>query len=274
MSHRPLLLAGDLFALETYPESPMGNIGVVIALSMPMAGHPLAVKIARRLAGDGRPSVIVDRPGVGENRGLQASLEEALRANTAAVAHLYRERCDSVVLVADADSLQAALGVDHDSVLGIASAAIPSPDPVESIAANVGASDYLRRGMSMSMMRGLLDPTRRRRYVELLRAKTRHVLRSRHPTGGPGGDPGHDTVDSQLATTLARGRRVLLLAGVEDRTTRRIRELQVILSDSRSGAGLDTDTSFPRRLGRFDSVAAQDWFTDSVVDWVARSEQS
>lgn len=257
VSRNPVLLGdgSDTFAILVGDGS---QTGVVVCVTPSMIDSPVGSVLADRLAAGGCPVIIIDQPGHGESRdGV-----EVRRALTLACAAVRESGADVVALVVHADLLDAALSFSEsrDDVVGVASVSVPAPDPMAKLAASLGTSDLVRRGMRRSTLRKLFDADARSRFVRLLQAKLRGSMRSATESV-----PTNPQFVPRLRSALAAGRRVLLVAGAFDRGSRAIAQL---VQDGSADERLETDCSFRGHLSGFDTIAAQRWFADRIATWI------
>ena len=263
-----------LFAMAVGDPGTEVSLGIVLLLTAAMADNPIGLTMARSLAGRGWPSMVVDAPGSGLSRGIETGPDRSTTALEEACSVLLDSGAERVAFVVRPDMLVPALhlAVESEQVVGVAAAGLPTPERAQKMAGEMTARDYLRRGLRPSNLAGLVDRNRRRRYMELARAKVANRV-------GRSGTPavldalGHlrrNPSINEIVDALDHGVRVALLAGRDDRASRNIRELRDALMGTDQELDLEIDFSFPGKVVSFQSIPAQRWFIETTVDWLGR----
>jgi hypothetical protein len=275
MRHTPLLLGAEdgMVALAVGDLHAAFAIGAVLLVFGALVENPVWTKLARSLARRGVSSILLEMPGHGLNGHVTTGAGEAVPLARQALACAGVDRF--VVITESAGLELAATAAASDvEITEVIVAGLPLPDAAAKLARNVGALDYARTGLRMSTIAGLADAERRKRYLELLRAKVAWSVRGRAGRSRSPEIEGvlADPAIPELAAAIASGTRALILCGRDDRCRRRSQELaEAYASKTAGGPGqLEVDSSFPGRLAGFGSLPAQDWFVSKTLDEVER----
>jgi pimeloyl-ACP methyl ester carboxylesterase len=273
-----------LFGIVTTPTiEPLGTIAILL----PAGGfistdrNRLAVRLSRHLAGLGFHALRFDYHGLGESEGLtpRFRLDEPFTSDLlGAVEWARRFGLRRVVLIGSCFGARTALACasEIEELDGVALIAAPARDYEmgERIATELASGtvpDRLRRVLRPGVIRGLLDPRKRRVYARVAKAALRS-MRARN------GHDGHDETGasplfaSELLRLAHRPVPLLLLFGSDD-------DLWSDFNRARQGrvgealsAGPDTIEliTLPGEVHGLKSVGIQDSIVDAVSDWLAR----
>ena len=276
MKHLPLVMGADssLFAMAVGELGTEVSLGIVLLLTTAMAESPIGLTMARSLAGHGWATLVVDAPGFGLSQGIEPGPDQPTTALEQACTALLDSGAERVAIVVRPDMLVPALqlAIATEQVVGVAAVGLPMPKRSQKMAGKMTAVDYLRRGLRPSTLAGLADRNRRRRYMELVRAKVAsRVGRSRTPAVLDAlGHLRRNPAINEILDALDHGVRVSLLAGRDDRASRNIRELRDALMGTDQETSLEIDFSYPGKVTSFQSIAAQQWFIETTSDWLGR----
>lgn len=283
---------GDmLFGVHTHASAPRRGVGVVLIqggdnVNAALSRNGIGVRLARDLAADGYDVIRFTYHGVGESTGVVETLH-LHRPFTAdvlgAVDHLRSKGLDSFVVLGSCFGSRTALSSapDIDGIAGVVLVTPPSAGydrseaMAEWMARTRSLSDYAKRGLSIEILKDLLDKGKRQTYLQLARKKMSQIVRRGAAKAGIGDSGDYDWVSPMLLEPLStmadRKVPVLFLFGTHDAWADEFRDaakgpLGPILE---RGAGhITVVDDLPGVAHGLVRVAVQDAFYDVTVDWL------
>ena len=192
---RPLFLPGEastLFAVVSEPASATRSEGVMVLSGGGAVGcsgvNRLNVAVCRRLADRGWPAVRFDYRGVGDSTGTanRFRLDEPFANDVDVVSELmqsYGVRGFAAVGTCFGARTAMAAGAASSDCTGLVLCSVPVRDfemgeaAAIRLARKLTIRQQIRKALQPRVLRGLMKRYMRRRYLRVVRAKGRHLLR-------------------------------------------------------------------------------------------------
>lgn len=218
----------ELFGVLTEPTAASRGLGVIVlvggACSPSTSRNRFSVKLARRLAASGFHVLRFDYHGVGESSGtiLKYSLRRPFtRDLIGAIEELRRHGVGQVILIGTCFGARTALSAVGrvNGIRGMAFMTIPLRDweqgqrVASRWARDEGLQAYIRRGLRLQVLLGMLDAKRRRRYLRVVQYGMKMLWRRLRLHNGNGSGPSLDWISPAFMEGLREAvrRRIPLL---------------------------------------------------------------
>ncbi|HEU4895286.1 MAG TPA: hypothetical protein VFT85_05575, partial [Acidimicrobiia bacterium] len=156
MKHTPLLLGAEdgMFALAIGDIQTALTLGAVLLVFGAVVESPVWTKLAAGLERVGVPSILVEMPGHGLNGNATIDAREVVARARRALTEAGLEKVVVITESAGMEPAAAAASTDSD-IVELIVAGLPLPDVATKLARNVGALDYMRRGVRLSAIKSL-----------------------------------------------------------------------------------------------------------------------
>lgn len=279
--------AGDqtLFGILTRPVASSNGTALIIlaggATPVTTNRNRLSVRLCRRVAGQGFHAMRLDYHGAGESTGLveRMRLDRPFTTDPeGAMQWLRRYGIKDFVLVGSCFGSRTALAVAaaNPDVTRLILVAAPVKDMAIGDWASVQAAhewtiwNYVRRALSLRVLRGLSDRHHRRGYWRYIEHKWAAFRRRRAHKGRQGPEWVSEHFLRQLKALVERHVPILLLYGDGDAyfaDFRRARSGPLGALLDRAGSKVEIQT-LPGRVHGFTRLAIQDAVLDKIAGWL------
>lgn len=284
----PLFLnhdASNLFGILTEPQGAPNGIGVVwLPTGSTFHRNAFPVRLMRRLSARGFTCLRIDWRGLGESTGQtwegRAHIEKVATTDAPDVAMaanwLVEEGLNGVIVVGHCSGARAALVAtpEIERLAGLAAISVPMADRSMQLAHRTPSFEYLKRGLSASSLRGLLDAEIRKVYWRHIRLKASVSVRMlRRPSDAPFGQPTglNPEVVAQLEALARRQVPVVLIYGSDDRAYHEVSAARSSLYhvlDEPAKALVELPVPLSGHVHNYRSLRVQEDLLEAVTAWV------